>query len=165
MSIPNFKISLIDTIIVGDIDPSEANRLSHFAETGKLISESVATSTPSNRSVSLTELNKHQLANFDQIRSKAKPIFQESNFNDSTLKTSDKSSSDSSFESYYEFKFIPKPIMATFSLADFNRVIPEFKEDTAQLPIFLKRCDTFHNSIKDAGGKAFLIFESRKYET
>lgn len=68
--------------------------------------------------------------------------------------------------------------MAVFSLADFNRVIPEFKGDIAQLPIFIKRCDTFHGSLNDAGqksfithlifklsGKAFLIFESRKYET
>lgn len=67
--------------------------------------------------------------------------------------------------------------MADFSIADFNRMIPDFKGDANSLPVFLKRCETFHNTLNDASkakflshlifklsGKAFTIFESRKYD-
>lgn len=66
--------------------------------------------------------------------------------------------------------------MADFVLADFNRLIPEFKGDTESLNVFIRRCDTFHNNLTEAGqekfvsnlifklgGKAFLIYESKTY--
>lgn len=69
------------------------------------------------------------------------------------------------------------PIMAQFSIADFNRVIPEFKGDTIQLPIFIKRCDAYRSTLDEPGkvsflshlifklsGKAFSIFDDKKYD-
>lgn len=66
--------------------------------------------------------------------------------------------------------------MAKFLIADFNRVIPEFKGDSTNLSVFIKRCDTFNNSldpegktlflsnlIYKLGGKAFLIYESKPH--
>lgn len=68
--------------------------------------------------------------------------------------------------------------MANFTVSDFSRMIPEFKGDSQSLLIFLKRCDTFHNSLSADGKKSFLsylvfklrdnamtIYESKAYVT
>lgn len=68
--------------------------------------------------------------------------------------------------------------MANFTVSDFSRMIPEFKGDPQSLLIFLKRCDTFHASLKPDAQTAFLqylvfklrdnamtIYESKTYET
>lgn len=57
-------------------------------------------------------------------------------------------------------------------------MIPEFKGDLESLHVFLKRSDTFHSTLNDEGklqfiqhlvfklgGKAFLIFEAKVYDT
>lgn len=72
--------------------------------------------------------------------------------------------------------FARRDNMTEFSIADFNRMIPEFKGDVESLPIFLKRCDTFCAALNDngkarflshlifkLGGKAFTIFESKVF--
>lgn len=41
--------------------------------------------------------------------------------------------------------------LVNFSVADFNRMIPEFKGDSKTLLVFLKRCDTFHDTLNDEG--------------
>lgn len=48
--------------------------------------------------------------------------------------------------------------MANFTVSDFNRMIPEFKGDSKSLLIFLKRCDTFHDSLKEEARRAFLDY-------
>lgn len=82
-----------------------------------------------------------------------------------------------SFEDLTEDLSVPKDLkMAAFVLADFNRVIPEYKGDQQSLEIFIRRCDAFHSSLNDAGktaflnniiyklsGTAFLIFEKKAY--
>lgn len=72
--------------------------------------------------------------------------------------------------------FLDQIDMADFSFQDFHRMIPEFKGEPEMLHIFLKRCETFCASLKDAakptfilnliyklGGKAFTIYESKIY--
>lgn len=66
---------------------------------------------------------------------------------------------------------------AIFSLADFNRTIPEYKGEVVTLRVFIKRCDVFHEMLNDdgkdsfvsalifkLGGKAFSIYENKAYE-
>lgn len=75
-------------------------------------------------------------------------------------------------------RIMAEPVPIDFSTADFNRMIPEFKGDSRSLPVFLKRCDTFHATFTEEGqqkflnhiifklgGKAFIIFESKRYAT
>ncbi len=47
-------------------------------------------------------------------------------------------------------------IMSDFSTGDFNRMIPEYKGDVMTLPVFLKRCETFHSTLNNAGKAQFL---------
>lgn len=70
------------------------------------------------------------------------------------------------------------PIMAQFTFQDFRIAIPEYSNDPSFLPVFLKRCDTYYASLDAPGkvtfisnliyrlsGKAFLIFQGKKYNT
>lgn len=167
MSKPGFSDFLKHQITKEQINPTEAHRLGHFAELGDLNFKVLRSNrkiqivkTPNDKREIPTYVQPNQTKNLSRLRPEEKILFKRLSFEDISDKI-----------------VFPKEIqMAQFSIADFNRVIPEYKGDSTQLSVFLKRCDTFHNSLNDAGkvsfishlifklsGKAFLIFENKTY--
>lgn len=182
MSKSKYKDFLINKITKEQVDPKEAKKLENVIDFVKLNTKNLRSGrtlstvqAPGNKFTKLPVLN---------VLKKTQPKV-------SLLKKS------SSLEDLNSVKQIPVgPVkiqlptsilskntiqilrMTAFSSADFNRMIPEFKGDCHSLPVFLKRCDTFHSTL-DAdgqisflnhiifklGGKAFIIFESKKYTT
>lgn len=167
MSDSKYKNFLKSKITKEDINVKEAQRLGHFAELGKLNSKelrskrtiSIVKTPTGNKLIPINE-EPNQTKTLSRIRPEENPIFKSLSFEDISDQLSDNSII----------------IMSAFSIADFNRVIPEYKGDATQLSVFLKRCDTFHDSLNDAGkvlflshmifklaGKAFLIYENKIY--
>lgn len=66
--------------------------------------------------------------------------------------------------------------MAQFDIPTFNRIIPEYRGDIDSLQMFLRRCDTYHDSLDHTGqsqfvkhlifkmsGRAFILYESQDF--
>lgn len=162
-----FKDFLKKKITSEEINLKEARKLGHVAELGDLNTKVLRSqrrldvvSTPTCKSVVPIPLQPKRIGNLKSIRPEQTILFKKLSFEDIAEEIS-----------------IPRDFtMAGFTIADFNRVIPEFKGDSSHLPVFLRRCDTFHDSLNDAGkasflshiifklsGKAFLIFEDKQY--
>ncbi len=156
---------LKDKISKGRVNLTEVQRLGHFVDLGdlhvkKLRSSKLikTTDTPQDKQITAENLDPHPKS-LSRIIPEENRLFKRLSFEDISQDIS------------FRYKR-----MADFSIADFNRVIPEFKGETAQLHVFLKRCDTFHNTLTQDGkqaflshiifklaGKAFLIYESKQY--
>lgn len=167
MSSPKFLNFLKKKINTEQIDLTEARRLGHIGELGDLNHKLLRSQrklsivrTPTSKSTIPVNLKPEQLRDLRNLPLADSIIFKKL-----------------SYEDISEHISTPKDFqMAGFTIADFNRVIPEFKGDVNLLPVFLRRCDTFHDSLNDAGkisflshiifklsGKAFRIFEDKKY--
>lgn len=176
-----FKDFLNSEIKSGEINLTEARRLGHFAELGNLNARILrnnkviqTTRTPkTNRPKPTNELIRLNSPISRLLPGEAISVKRLS-FDDLDI---DKNNSNLSVF-LNEIPHLDQILnnMSAFTIADFHRVIPEFKGDPTQLSIFLRRCDAFHDSLNDAGkltfishlifklaGKAFLIFESKDY--
>lgn len=143
MSDPKFTSFLKQKIIKDRVDPREAKRLSHFADPGNLEFKSLRNrdfpwqiATPNNKNTLPTLPRPHQNKSLSRSTPEEHRIAKRLSYED-----------------------IPQGLiqeMAAFVMADFNMAIPEYKGDSTSLSVFLKRCNTYHDSLSDATKPAFL---------
>lgn len=165
-----FKDFLKNKITKEQVDPSEARKLGHLVEYGTLNYKSLRSGTI--LKTFLTPKGKPSTEKSNQKSNKPPPSSRLSFINSALRRTLSFEDIQTTFD-----EFLQEENMSNFTVSDFSKMIPEFRGDSQSLLIFLKRCDTFHDSLKPECHKAFLdylvfklrdnamtIYESKAYQ-